>query len=146
MEQEQNALSDLEKKELHKLLVDQLRENYLRYVDNIWKTVQFTAIGIGWFLTTANWKDILGRDLSLRNFSCLLVITLAALHIIVEHRFYRESKRLLAQIRSDLPHQVANVRHWIIPFSLVVINVCVIMMLFLFQVLLILRGAEYIKA
>ena len=134
-----------ENKQAVEILLGQFRDNYTRYVDNIWKTIQFTIIGIGWLITTVNGKATFAASSSITSMAVIVVIALMLTHIIVERRFFTESVTLYRQIIKNFPYvSHEEIRHWRIPFSLVLINTGVVTLLMLFILMLILKSPEIV--
>lgn len=125
----------------NKILVDQIKENYLRYVDNVWKTIQFLVVAIGWLLTSSNAKATIASSRLVQIYTSIVILALFLGHVFVEIRFLRDSQRIAARIRDRMGCQVASdTKLWQVHLSLVSINTCLIFVLFLFVFIIVIKS------
>jgi uncharacterized membrane protein len=142
---EEYSKSDSNEEKVDNLLLEQIKENYTRYVDNVWRTIQFLVIAIGWLLTSSNAKETIASSFVVQFFGFVVILALFSGHVFVEIRFFRESQRILARLKKRLEcFTTSDIRYWQISFNLVSANTTLVFVLFLFVFVLVLKSPDLV--
>ena len=84
-------------KKIH-FLIDSLKDNQSSYADNVWKTVGFFVIILGWIGTSSEIRDLIDRGTVVKIILSIPLIIGETNHIFMEIQYYRKSNKILKKL------------------------------------------------
>ncbi|TQV77220.1 hypothetical protein FLL45_04545 [Aliikangiella marina] len=94
----------------HKILIDALKDNHKTYINNVWSTMGFLMLAIGWVVTSDKARNYWQNSHLVRNISLLAVLTIMIFHITILYDISRESGRLMSLFGEE--HELVGLSYY----------------------------------